>query len=68
MWRAKKKIVEKYLPMWCRYELMEENTRLHEKIKEQAGEISRLNAYIDGVHHALHYRQKIVINGRGDSK
>lgn len=66
MLKLKKMIVEKYLPSWCRVELMEENKRLEERNRKQAIEIERLNSYIDGMHDALKYRQKIAINGRGD--
>lgn len=66
MWKLKKMIVEKYLPLWCRSELIDENRRLEERNKKQADEIERLSAYIDGMHDALRYRQKIIVNRRGD--
>lgn len=66
MLKLKKMIVEKYLPLWCRAELIDENKKLAEKVSNQADEIERLNSYIDGMHDALRYRQKIVVNGRSD--
>lgn len=66
MSRIKNWIINKYLPTWCRDELMSENKRLEEKIKMQAAEIDRLNQYIDGMHDALKYRPHILISGRSD--
>mgnify|MGYP007000524296 CR=1 FL=1 len=63
MRRLKQWIVEKYLPAWCRSELMDENRRLNAKIRSQAAEIDRLNAYIDGIHDAMHRQQKITVQG-----
>lgn len=66
MLKLKRMIVEKYLPSWCRVELIDENGKLKEKIAKQADEIRELKAYIDGMHDAMRYRQKIVVNGRSD--
>ena len=66
MTRLKRWIIDKYLPAWCRAELMGENRRLSEKLEKQAAKIDRLNAYIDGLQDALSRQQKIIING-GDA-
>ena len=64
--RLKRWIIDKFLPAWCRSELMDENRRLTEKIEKQAAKIGRLNAYIDGLQDALCRQPKIIING-GDA-
>ena len=66
MTRLKRWIIDKFLPAWCRSELMDENRRLIEKIETQAAKIDRLNAYIDGLQDALCRQPKIIING-GDA-
>mgnify|MGYP004642147175 FL=1 len=66
MTRLKRWIIDKFLPAWCRSELMEENRRLTEKMEKQAAKIDRLNAYIDGLQDALCRQPKIIING-GDA-
>ena len=66
MTRLKRWIIDKFLPTWCRSELMDENRRLTEKIEKQAAKIDRLNAYIDGLQDALCRQPKIIING-GDA-
>lgn len=66
MTRLKRWIIDKFIPAWCRSELMDENRRLIEKIEKQAAKIDRLNAYIDGLQDALCRQPKIIING-GDA-
>lgn len=66
MTHLKRWIIDKFLPAWCRSELMDENRRLIEKIEKQAAKIDRLNAYIDGLQDALCRQPKIIING-GDA-
>lgn len=66
MTHLKRWIIDKFLPAWCRSELMDENRRLTEKIEKQAAKIDRLNAYIDGLQDALCRQPKIIING-GDA-
>lgn len=66
MTRLKRWIIDKFLPAWCRSELIDENRRLTEKIEKQAAKIDRLNAYIDGLQNALCRQPKIIING-GDA-
>ena len=61
--KLKRWIILKYLPAWCREELLEENRRLREKAARQAAEIDRLNAYIDGVNDAMRRQPRIIVNG-----
>lgn len=63
--RFKRWLILKYLPAWCRDELLEENRQLREKVEHQAGEISKLNAYIEGVTDAMRHQSRIIVNGGG---
>lgn len=63
MWKWKKKIIEKYLPMWCRGELMEENKRLKQKIQAQENQIEHLTAYLRGMQYAVRNGTKITVKG-----
>lgn len=60
MKKFKRWLIEKFLPTYCRNELLEENKRLANKIAELQAKNGRLNAYIDGMESALRY-QKITI-------
>ncbi len=68
MKRFKRWLLERFLPAWCREELLEENRHLAETIAEKNAEIRRLNAYIDGVQAALRASRRITIQNRGGSK
>ena len=68
MSKIKKWLYERFLPAWCRDDLMEANRRLQEKVDEQAREIERLNAYIDGVQDAMIRSRVIIKAGRVDTK
>lgn len=50
----------KFLPAWCKEELLDENKRLVRTVSEQREEINQLRAYIDGMNNALR-RQRIQI-------
>ena len=56
-------LYERYLPAWCRDDLMEANTRLRKQVADQAQEIERLNAYIDGMQDAMIRQSRIIIRG-----
>ena len=60
MKKFKRWLIEKFLPTYCRNELLEENKRLANKIAELQAKNDRHNAYIDGMESALRY-QKITI-------
>ena len=68
MKQFKRWLIERFLPAWCREELLEENRRLVETIAEKNAEIRRLNAYIDGVQAALRASRRITIQNGGGSK
>ena len=60
MKKFKRWLIERFLPTYCRNELLEENKRLANKIAELQAKNDRLNAHIDGMESALRY-QKITI-------
>lgn len=68
MSKLKRWLHERFLPAWCRDDLMKANARLSEKCEEQAREIERLNAYIEGLQTAQRRQPRIVINCREVSK
>lgn len=64
MWRRIKHwIINKFLPAWCREECLNEIEHLRTKVNNQAAEISRLNAYIEGMQDALRRQPRITVNG-----
>lgn len=63
MRKFKRWLIERFLPAWCREELLTENRRLRERVQRQAAEIDRLNAYVDGVRDAIRRQPRITING-----
>ena len=67
MKKFKRWLIEKFLPTYCRNELLEENKRLANKISELQAKNDRLNAYIDGMESALRY-QKITIRNEVTDK
>ncbi len=54
-------ICTKFLPVWCKEELLEENKQLARMVSEQRQEIDRLCAYIDGMNNAMHRQPRIHI-------
>lgn len=65
MRKLKRWLLEKYLPAWCREELLTENDKLEKKIKKQAAKIECLNAYIDGMKDGIRRRPLISFFGGG---
>lgn len=63
MKKLREYLINRFLPAWCREELLEENRRLREKAARQAAEIERLKAYIDGVTDAMRRQPRIIVNG-----
>lgn len=68
MRKLKRWLYERFLPAWCRDDLMRANELLSAKVQAQAREIERLEAYIDGVHAAQRRQPRIVINRKEVSK
>lgn len=68
MSRLKRWLYERFLPAWCRDDLVAANKRLQEKVDAQAREIERLNSYIDGMQDAMIRQSRIIIKGREGAK
>lgn len=68
MRKLKKWLYERFLPAWCRDDLLRVNELLSEKCRAQAREIEQLRAYIEGVQAAQHRQPRIVINCREVSR
>lgn len=46
-------LYKKFLPAWCKDSLLEANSALAKQAERQQQEISRLQAYIDGLEYGL---------------
>lgn len=64
MTKIKNWLFNKFLPAWCRDDLMETNRHLVGVIADLERENERLNAYIDGMHAAARRQPRITINCR----
>lgn len=60
-------LLERFLPTWCRQELMEENRRLRARIEDQRQKIQQLEAYVSGIRMTLRASKKITIQTGGGS-
>ncbi|WP_312280788.1 hypothetical protein [Oscillibacter sp.] len=61
MTKFKRWLYLKFLPDWCRHDLMEVNQHLTGVIVEQKQEIDRLNAYINGLENGIRNQRRIII-------
>lgn len=68
MKRLRKWLIEKFLPIYLREKLMEENAALRKRIVNLETENERLNAYIDGLENGIRAQRRIVINNGGNGK
>ena len=62
MSKIKSWLYNKFLPAWCRDDLIAANNRLFTANAELKQEIDRLNAYIDGFETAARLQRRITIN------
>ena len=62
MTELKKWLCERFLPVWCREELLQENRHLRDSLREERSRNRELQAYIDGIHAALRTQRRITIN------
>lgn len=62
MKRFKAWLYDKFLPMWAKETLLEDNKRLLNTNRELSQEIQRLQAYIDGLERGIKAQRKTVIN------
>ena len=61
MSKFKRWLYNKFLPVWCKDELMEENARLMGIVKAQGQEINRLRAYINGMETAMRHQRRVMV-------
>ena len=61
MSKFKRWLYNRFLPAWCKEELLSANRALSKTVAEQQHEIERLNAYIDGMETALRAQRRITI-------
>lgn len=61
MCKVKRWFLNKFLPAWCKDELLETNARLLEKVETQGREIDRLSAYINGLETAMRYQRRVTV-------
>lgn len=58
----------RFLPEWCREDLVETNRALMEQIEEYREENGKLRAYIGGLETAIRRQPRIVINAKEVSR
>lgn len=56
---------EKFLPTWCREEMIDENNRLTRRVIELKSENAALKSYIEGMETALRLSKRIKIFTEG---
>lgn len=61
MSKFKRWLYNRFLPAWCKEELLSANRALSKTVAKQQHEIERLNAYIDGLETALRVQRRITI-------
>lgn len=59
--RFKQWLYNKFLPAWCKDDLLEANARLTVAVEAQRQNIDRLNAYIDGLETAIRYQRRVTV-------
>lgn len=65
MSKFKKWLVERFLPEYCREEMLALNQRLNDELRAAHQEIETLEAYIEGMQTALRAGRKIIIKNGG---
>lgn len=54
-------LIEKFLPAWCRDEMLDTNRDLARAVDDLRRENERLKAYINGLENAMRAQRRIVI-------
>lgn len=62
MKKLKRWLIERFLPVYLRQELLKENARLADRIQELEIHIKQLDAYIDGLEFAIRNQRRLTIN------
>lgn len=65
MSKFKRWLYDKFLPVWCREDLLSVNAKLSARVQEQVAEIAQLRAYIDGMQTAIRRSPRITVYGSG---
>lgn len=68
MKRIKRWLIERFLPIYLKEELMKENKRLEAENEKLRIRIKELNAYADGLEFGLRSQRRLVINSREGTK
>lgn len=68
MKKIKRWLVERFLPVYLKEELMEENKRLREELQELRTHVRELNAYAEGLEYGLRSQRRLVVNSREGRK
>ena len=63
MTKIKKWLCERYLPTYCREEMLRENANLRKRLEQSIQENQRIIAYYAGIQYALRQNKKIIIQG-----
>lgn len=61
MSKIKKWLYNKFLPAWCKDDLLANNASLVKKVGDQKIEIERLKAYINGIETAMRYQRRVTV-------
>ncbi len=51
--KCKRWLYNKFLPAYCKEDLLEENKKLAELVEQQRREMEILHSYLDGIEHGL---------------
>lgn len=61
--KLKRWLWERYLPEYCRQQLLEENAQLRKKLDKKERAIIRLSGYAEGLEEALRAPCRVVLKG-----
>lgn len=62
MKRFKRWLIDNFLPVYLKRELMQENEKLRNELQEKQTHIRELNAYIEGLELAIRSQRRITVN------
>lgn len=65
--KLKKWLVERFLPMWAKETILEDNRRLCDEIAKLRRQLDKKDAYIEGLEAGMRAQRRIVINN-GEGK
>ena len=65
--KLKKWLVERFLPMWAKETILEDNKKLLDEIAKLRRQLDKKDAYIEGLEAGVKAQRRIVINN-GEGK